>query len=440
MSRDQIEDWLERGITAFKEGESALARDLLLAVVEKDEKNESAWLWLSEVVESPEDKEICLRNVLVLNPENQLAQQRIGRFTSQHEISQGGEKHSSYTIEIEPVSPAAAILYPERLSREYDFSDSIEITQVESVGLKNHSKYDDVWERNYPICSYCAGEITLDARRCPTCKRKLYTSEFLYSRPSPDLYLFVTFLLGLFAFAGLAMMFNLILRNSLTDMVWNALLLPILLILVFGVLTRQFWAYSASIIVLLLTLAIMVLNLLFGPDSDDVVQQVLSDGLITTLSERPAFYALAPLEQFVFPVQLVAVILALIYALFRVGPDFDRKRTHLEARVDRGLSDSSQYYFSGKNYAQLGMWARATLHFRRAVALEPASISYQKALAESYDQLGYYQRSLDVLEFAHRSTANPESQASLMDMMAQVRNKVEREELDISKENISSKK
>ena len=86
------------------------------------------------------------------------------------------------------------------------------------------------------------------------------------------------------------------------------------------------------------------------------------------------------------------------------------------------------------------MWARATLHFRRAVALEPASISYQKALAESYAHLGYYQRSLDVLEFAHRSTANPESHASLMDMIAQVRNKAEREELDISKENISSKK
>ncbi len=66
------------------------------------------------------------------------------------------------------------------------------------------------------------------------------------------------------------------------------------------------------------------------------------------------------------------------------------------------------------------MWAKAVLHFQRAVALEPARISYQRSLAESYARLGYYRRSTDVLESAYRSTNNLEWQQNLQEMMEQV--------------------
>ncbi len=428
MSPDQIKDWLRRGIKAAKEGESAHARDLVSAVVEADKKNETAWLWLSEVVDSPEDRQICLQNVLVLNSESEPAQRGLARLAGHIEQATGRDVQEFVKIEIEPISPAAAILYPERQVRDWTWSDSIEVQQNKSIGLKNNSNFDDVWEKDYPICSYCAAEITLDDQRCPNCHRKLTASQYLYGRPSPDFFLFITFLLGLLMLSVLAMVFNLILRGSLVNMVWNAILVPILFVLVAGVFMRKFWAYSASIVVLLMTLSVMVLSMMFGPESKDVVQEVLNDGLIKTLAERPIFYVLAPLEQFVFPVQFVSVLLAFLYGIFRVGPDFDRVKYRLEARIDKGLNDSSQFYVGGKNYAQLGMWAKAVLHFRRAVALEPARISYQHSLAEAYSRLGYYQRSMDVLEFAYGSTNNPDWQQNLQEMMEQVTGLVEREQ------------
>ncbi len=46
------------------------ARALLEQVVTVDKGNEQAWLWLSAAVETPEDQELCLENVLQINPAN----------------------------------------------------------------------------------------------------------------------------------------------------------------------------------------------------------------------------------------------------------------------------------------------------------------------------------------------------------------------------------
>ena len=64
---------LRQGIAYAKAGRRQEARDLLLQVVELDEQNESAWLWLSGVVDSDDDKTVALENVLALNPNNEWA-------------------------------------------------------------------------------------------------------------------------------------------------------------------------------------------------------------------------------------------------------------------------------------------------------------------------------------------------------------------------------
>ena len=68
------EDFLKQGITALNEGQKAEARSLLMQVVEQDERNEAAWLWLSGAVDTDEDRRICLENVLAINPSNKAAQ------------------------------------------------------------------------------------------------------------------------------------------------------------------------------------------------------------------------------------------------------------------------------------------------------------------------------------------------------------------------------
>jgi Flp pilus assembly protein TadD len=66
-------DLLRQGIAYAKAGRKEEARDILLQVVELDEQNESAWLWLSSVVDSADDKAVALENVLALNPNNEWA-------------------------------------------------------------------------------------------------------------------------------------------------------------------------------------------------------------------------------------------------------------------------------------------------------------------------------------------------------------------------------
>lgn len=71
--RGQIETIMEQGIEAARSGEKQRARDLFIHAIELDQRNERAWLWLSSVVDSQADKEICLENVLLINPDNTYA-------------------------------------------------------------------------------------------------------------------------------------------------------------------------------------------------------------------------------------------------------------------------------------------------------------------------------------------------------------------------------
>jgi tetratricopeptide (TPR) repeat protein len=62
---------LQRGIEAARAGRKLEARDLLLKVVEENPRNELAWIWLSVLVDSLEDKITACENVLTINPANE---------------------------------------------------------------------------------------------------------------------------------------------------------------------------------------------------------------------------------------------------------------------------------------------------------------------------------------------------------------------------------
>lgn len=68
-----IDAMLRAGVEAYRAGNNLEARAMLEKVLELDEYNEMAWLWLSAVVETPEEKRTCLENVLVINPNNENA-------------------------------------------------------------------------------------------------------------------------------------------------------------------------------------------------------------------------------------------------------------------------------------------------------------------------------------------------------------------------------
>ncbi len=73
--RSVVSRLLRAGVDAVKEQRLEEARELLYQVIDLDERNEKAWLWLGGVVEGIDERIICLENVLAINPHHELASQ-----------------------------------------------------------------------------------------------------------------------------------------------------------------------------------------------------------------------------------------------------------------------------------------------------------------------------------------------------------------------------
>lgn len=70
----EIQKSLDEGIAALRAGRKDEARSKLMQVIKADERNEYAWLYLSEAVDNDEDRQICLENALTINPANERAE------------------------------------------------------------------------------------------------------------------------------------------------------------------------------------------------------------------------------------------------------------------------------------------------------------------------------------------------------------------------------
>lgn len=74
---------LNQAIEAAKRGDKRQASDLLYAVLDDEPRNEIAWVWLSYIVDTPEDRRICLENALTINPASQYAIRGLAQLNGQ---------------------------------------------------------------------------------------------------------------------------------------------------------------------------------------------------------------------------------------------------------------------------------------------------------------------------------------------------------------------
>ncbi len=72
-----VDALIQEASAALKTGRKADARRALDQAIALDERSEQAWLWMSGVVDGDEEQEICLENVLAINPTNQKAQKGV---------------------------------------------------------------------------------------------------------------------------------------------------------------------------------------------------------------------------------------------------------------------------------------------------------------------------------------------------------------------------
>ncbi|MBZ0310386.1 MAG: hypothetical protein K8I82_30270 [Anaerolineae bacterium] len=70
-----LENLLQMGITAAKQGNHDAARLFFKQVLDADKKNERAWVWMARVAEDPLKRQQYLETALKINPNNKAARQ-----------------------------------------------------------------------------------------------------------------------------------------------------------------------------------------------------------------------------------------------------------------------------------------------------------------------------------------------------------------------------
>lgn len=87
-----VNELLREGIEAARGGDKTAARALFEQVVELDENNERGWYWLASVVETDEERRVCLGNVLVINPNNEKARKLMDKLEAKKREQEAEEE------------------------------------------------------------------------------------------------------------------------------------------------------------------------------------------------------------------------------------------------------------------------------------------------------------------------------------------------------------
>ena len=87
-----LQDLMRQGIEAAREGKKSEAKTFFQQVVDLDDKNEKAWMWLASVVDSDEERRVCLSNALFINPNNERAQSAMAKLDARSQQQKQDEE------------------------------------------------------------------------------------------------------------------------------------------------------------------------------------------------------------------------------------------------------------------------------------------------------------------------------------------------------------
>jgi tetratricopeptide (TPR) repeat protein len=214
--------------------------------------------------------------------------------------------------------------------------------------------------------------------------------------------------------------YDVLVTRSLPGLFVSGALMALFFALAAGVYFRQWWAYWGAVFALSAVLLTVIIGVFFPIDLTVIESELLS-GFDPAIANF-----LGPLAGLVGDalrgLQITAVIIALFFAVFRVGADFDQVTVRETAELKKGLKLAADYHLNARRLAKRGQWAAAVLHWQRAAALAPRKYTYLRHLGAAYGRLGHYARSLDVLQSARavaREPAQEEDVARLITAVAQ---------------------
>ncbi len=424
MESEDNQKLLAKGIDAVQRGDWAEAVEHLLEAVECDRENEQAWLWLSRAVESDEQKKICLENVLVLDPEYEFAKEELDKLSISKYDKDININYKVVERDLTALTPAGAILYPERMVKRWQWQDTQPVHKAPEITYKQTSRYDDIWEREDDLCAYCSTVVPQEAARCTGCGQKLTSSHYSEPKASGNLIVFFVLVLAVGQLFFIQIFLDIIVGSQLTAVLWHGFIFCALIILSVLIAFRHPAGYVGTILLLLIILTILIVEGLTDVSVDSAISTFSGVDYFLKMAENPFLTLANPLQDFIRPFQIITIVLALLYGILTVGPDFEKSRSRLVAQIEKGLFEASDYFFVGKRYAEKGMWASAILHFRIAVAKEPTRPAFQRSLGFAYAQLGFFERALDVLESVKGLGSYPGFKKSVQEKIDSIRDEL----------------
>jgi hypothetical protein len=103
-----MSDNLGRAIAAIRAGDTKTGQRLLAEVILSDPRNETAWLWMSSVVDSEEHRRMCLERALAINPNNKTARRALEVLRQKQAPLQADKQPMPPPAAAQPVQPIPA--------------------------------------------------------------------------------------------------------------------------------------------------------------------------------------------------------------------------------------------------------------------------------------------------------------------------------------------
>ncbi|MCB9457757.1 MAG: PD40 domain-containing protein [Anaerolineaceae bacterium] len=89
---NKIRELLQQGVEAARSGNKIGARELFQQVVDLDEHSEQGWYYLARVMDTDEERRVCLANVLFINPDNENARKAMEQIEARAKQQQSNEE------------------------------------------------------------------------------------------------------------------------------------------------------------------------------------------------------------------------------------------------------------------------------------------------------------------------------------------------------------
>lgn len=363
MQSQGIEELLQEGIAAAQAGQKEKARELLLQAIAQDEEREAAWLWLSDVVDDREEKEICLENVLALNPSNSAAQNGLRRLREQDPVSMP---------EPGPIPPPQA----EDAQRP-----------LEGAGPESRRVEIDPFG-----CPYCGGPVGGEKPRCDHCGRSVELR--LHRRPGGAEVIRVAifiFLLGIATWLEGYLLSEVMSAEPFPDWVSRTALH-----LAFGRasfspegITDDLANLAHLLPVVHKVLAALCVVAAAGLALRSRVAYIGSFALAGLLVATSLAGLLTRLTGWLPTLLLAGLVAITVKWLADSAIAFEWQTRYYDASLDRHLRDGVDFYHRGQRYGEKGMWAKAAAHWQVATQLEPDRAHYHLALARAYAKMDY---------------------------------------------------